>query len=62
MPLNLPDKPILADVVAALTALEGRLAALEVWQAGHELWKVERQRQVDAALDELRRMRRASPR
>lgn len=53
--MSLPD---LEKVVAALTA---RVAALEAWKVEHEASKQARQAQVDAALAELRRMRKPSP-
>lgn len=66
--ITLPKNPKLSDLAAAITALDGRLDTLEArvddlarWRDQHELSRVARQRQVDGALDELRRMRRSSP-
>lgn len=69
MVLGLPLSGVkLSDVVSALGVVDGRLAAIEArlaklegWQEEHERSKAERERKVDAALAELRRMRRASP-
>lgn len=63
MVLGLPDTNAkLADVIGALELVAARLAAVEVWRDDHERSKVERQRQVDQALAELRSMRKPGPR
>lgn len=49
------------DLEKVVAALEARLAQFEAWRAEHEIGRIARQAQVDAALAELRRMRKSSP-
>lgn len=66
--IGLPSAPKLSDVVTALgevatrlDTIEARMNELTKWRDEHEVSKVARQQQVDAALAELRRMRGVSP-
>lgn len=49
------------EIESAIAEILARLNDLEVWRIEHEVGRVARQAQVDAALAELRRMRRSSP-